>query len=62
LGGVVHNSELLVLIFFFFKQKTAYEIVVLPVTIRVVRYTKRHEGMDEYDNNVNYNIFNISNI
>ena len=62
LGGVVPNSELPVLILSQIVLKTAYEIVVLPVTIRVVRYTKRHEGMDEYDNNVNYNIFNISNI
>lgn len=62
LGGVVPNSELPVLILSQIVLKTAYEIVVLPVTIRVVRYTKRHEGIDEYDNNVNYNIFKISNI
>lgn len=62
LGGVVPNSELPVLILSQIVLKTAYEIVVLPVTIRVVRYTKRHEGIDEYDNNVNYNIFRISNI
>lgn len=62
LGGVVPNSELPVLILSQIVLKTAYEIVVLPVTIRVVRYTKRREGIDEYDNNVNYNIFRISNI
>lgn len=62
LGGVVPNSELPILILSQIVLKTAYEIVVLPVTIRVVRYTKRHEGIDEYDNNVNYNIFRISNI
>lgn len=62
LGGVVPNSELPVLILSQIVLKTAYEIVVLPVTIRVVRYTKRREGIDEYDNNVNYNIFKISNI
>lgn len=62
LGGVVPNSELPVLILSQIVLKTAYEIVVLPVTIRVVRYTKRHEGIDEYDDNVNYNIFKISNI
>jgi len=37
--------------------KTAYEIVVLPLTIRVVRLLKRYEGEDVYDNGIRYNIF-----
>jgi len=47
LGGVVPNSELPVLILSQIVLKTAYEIVVLPVTIRVVRYIKRQEDNDE---------------
>ena len=39
--------------------KTAYEIVVLPLTIRVVKYVKKHEGEDAYDNNISYNVFKI---
>ena len=62
LGGVVPNSELPVLIVSEIVLKTLYEIVVLPITIQVVKFTKRHEGIDEYDNNIKYNIFNISNI
>ena len=62
LGGVVPNSELPVLIVSQIVLKTLYEIVVLPITIHVVKFTKRHEGIDEYDNNIKYNIFNISNI
>ena len=62
LGGVVPNSELPVLIVSQIALKTLYEIVVLPITIQVVKFTKRHEGIDEYDNNIKYNIFNISNI
>ena len=62
LGGVVPNSELPVLIVSQIVLKTLYEIVVLPITIKVVKFTKRHEGIDEYDNNIKYNIFNISNI
>jgi hypothetical protein len=34
--------------------KTLYEIIILPVTIRVVRYIKRIEHLDTYDNNINY--------
>ena len=62
LGGVVPNSELPVLIVSQIVLKTLYEIVVLPITIQVVKFTKRQEGIDEYDNNIKYNIFNISNI
>ena len=62
LGGVVPNSELPVLILSQIVLKTLYEIIILPVTIQVVRFTKRPEGIDEYDKNINYNIFSINNI
>ena len=39
--------------------KTVYEIVVLPVTIRVVRWVKENEGEDTYDNGISYNIFAV---
>lgn len=39
--------------------KTLYEIVALPVTIRVVSFTKKHDHEDVYDYNIDYNIFNI---
>ena len=53
LGGVVPTNELPVLIISQVVLKTLYEIVILPVTIRVVKATKRHEGEDAYDNGVN---------
>ncbi|MEH2796376.1 VUT family protein, partial [Segatella copri] len=39
--------------------KTAYEIVVLPITIRVVKAIKKHEGEDVYDENISYNVFKV---
>ena len=42
--------------------KTAYEIIILPVTIRVVRLVKRIDGSDVYDRQVSYNIFKIKEI
>ena len=39
--------------------KTLYEVVALPVTYRVVAYTKRHDDEDVYDHNISYNIFKI---
>ena len=62
LGGVVPLHELPILIISQVVLKTLYEILVLPVTIRVVRATKRYEGEDVYDNNVNYSIWKIFNI
>ena len=57
--GVLPNTTLVALIFFFFKQKTAYEIVVLPLTVRVVRYLKRKEELDVYDYKVSYKWWRI---
>ena len=62
LGGVVPTNELPVLIISQVALKTLYEIVILPVTIRVVKATKRHEGEDAYDNDVNYSVWKIFNI
>lgn len=62
LGGVVPLRELPILIISQVVLKTLYEILVLPVTIRVVRAIKRYEGEDVYDNNVNYSIWKIFNI
>lgn len=62
LGGVVPLRELPILIVSQVVLKTLYEILVLPVTIRVVRATKHYEGEDVYDNNVNYSIWKIFNI
>ena len=59
LGGVVPASELPWLMFWQVILKTAYEIVVLPITIRVVKTLKKHEGEDVYDNGISYNVFKI---
>lgn len=42
--------------------KTLYEVIALPVTIRVVNYIKKHEGIDVYDDNVSYNAFKVKQI
>ncbi len=62
LGGVVPWTEIPSLIVSQVILKTLYEIVVLPLTIRVVKKTKEFEGSDEYDNNVDYNVWKIFNI
>jgi hypothetical protein len=39
--------------------KTLYEIIALPLTIRVVQWVKRREGTDVYDHDETYNPINI---
>lgn len=57
--GVVPTAALPQLMMWQVILKTAYEIVVLPMTIMVVKWVKRHEQEDVYDKNISYSIFNL---
>lgn len=57
--GVLPNTTLIALICTQAGMKTAYEIVVLPLTVRVVRYLKRKEELDVYDYKVSYKWWRI---
>ena len=62
LSGVVPAGELPLLMLWQVVLKTVYEIIVLPVTIRVVHALKKHEGEGVYDEGINYNVLRIFNI
>ena len=59
LGGVVPTDELPKLMLWQVLLKTVYEVIALPITIRIVKVLKEHEGEDAYDNDVNYSIWKI---
>ena len=59
LGGVVPTEELPKLMLWQVLLKTVYEVIALPITIRIVKALKSHEGEDAYDNDVNYSIWKI---
>ena len=61
-GGLVPVQELAKLMVIQIAAKTAYEIVVLPVTIRVVNALKTREGCDIYDTGISYNILKIKDL
>ena len=61
-GGVIPFDEMLKLMAVQIVMKTAYEIVILPVTIKVVNYIKRVDGCDAYDENVSYKFWKIGDI
>ena len=62
LGGVVPANELPKLMLWQVLLKTVYEVIALPMTIRIVKKLKEHGGEDVYDTGVNYSIWKIFNL
>jgi uncharacterized integral membrane protein (TIGR00697 family) len=62
LGGVVPTDALIPLMLWQVVLKTVYEVIALPLTIRVVKLLKAHEGEDVYDNGISYNVLNVLSI
>lgn len=60
--GLIPLKELAYLMLIQVVLKTVYEIIVLPITIRVVNKVKEIEGTDVYDENVSYNILDIKDL
>lgn len=58
-GGLIPAKELLMMIAIQIVLKSMYEVIILPVTIRVVKYIKRVEGNDVYDEGISYNILKV---
>ena len=59
LAGVVPASELPWLMLWQVVLKTIYEVLALPITVRIVRAMKQHEGEDVYDTDESYNVWRV---
>ena len=57
LSSVVPAKELILLMVWQVILKTVYEIIALPITIRVVKALKKYEGEDVYDEGISYDWF-----
>ena len=57
LSSVVPAKELILLMVWQVILKTVYEIIALPITIRVVKALKKYEGEDDYDEGISYGWF-----
>lgn len=57
LSSVVPAKELILLMVWQVILKTVYEIIALPITIRVVKALKKYEGEDAYDEGISYGWF-----
>lgn len=61
-AGVLAFSDMLPMMLAQVSVKTLYEVLVLPVTIRVVNFIKHREQTDVYDNGISYNILKLREI
>lgn len=62
LSSVVPFEELPKLMIWQVILKTIYEIIALPITVRIVKKLKDYEGEDANDKGINYNIWKIFSI
>lgn len=61
-GGLMPISELGKMMLVQVVLKTMYEIIILPITIRVVKYIKHVDDCDVYDEYISYNVLKIKEI
>ena len=59
-AGVIPNNDLMMLILTQTGMKTAYEIIVLPLTNIIVKWVKRKEQEDVFDEGISYNPLKIN--
>ena len=58
-GGVIAWKELLIMMGIQIVLKSMYEVIILPVTIRVVKAIKKIDGSDVYDTDISYNVLKV---
>ncbi len=61
-GGVIAWNELLLMMGIQIVLKSLYEVIILPITIRVVKVIKRIDGSDVYDEGISYNVLKIKDL
>ena len=62
LGGIIAWRELLIMMCIQIILKSMYEVIILPVTIRVVKAIKKIDGSDVYDTDISYNVLKVKDI
>ncbi len=61
-AGIIPVPELALMVGVQIVLKTLYEIIILPITIQVVKYIKRVEGIDVYDEGISYNVLKVKDL
>ena len=58
-GGLYNLTTIITMILTQTAVKTLYEIIIFPITKKIIAKVKKVEGEDVFDTNVNYNPFSI---
>ncbi|WP_300704496.1 queuosine precursor transporter [Bacteroides sp.] len=61
-GGIIAWKELMIMMCIQVLLKSLYEVLILPITIRVVKAIKKIDGSDVYDEGISYNVLKIKDI
>ena len=61
-GGIIAWRELLIMMCIQIILKSMYEVIILPVTIRVVKAIKKIDCSDVYDTDISYNVLKVKDI
>lgn len=61
-GGIIAWPELMMMMGVQIVLKSMYEVIILPVTIRVVKAIKKIDGSDVYDTDISYNVLKVKDI
>lgn len=61
-AGVIPFNQLMIMMGIQIVLKSMYEVIILPVTIRVVKAIKKIEGTDVYDKDISYNILKVKDL
>ena len=61
-GGIIPITQLMIMIGIQIVLKSLYEVLILPITIRVVKAIKKQEGADICDKGISYNILKIKDL
>ena len=61
-GGIIAWRKLLIMMCIQIILKSMYEVIILPVTIRVVKAIKKIDGSDVYDTDISYNVLKVKDI
>ncbi|WP_444092644.1 queuosine precursor transporter [Bacteroides sp.] len=61
-GGIIAWRELLIMMCIQIILKSMYEVIILPVTIRVVKAIKKIDDSDVYDTDISYNVLKVKDI
>jgi len=60
-SGIIPNDKLWLVVVAQFVAKVAVEVVLTPVTYKIVAFLKKAENEDYYDTNTNFNPFSLKN-